>query len=851
MRDELATQWAGETLSRWAAWVMQRPRAVLAAFAGLLVLSALAAAQLRVDTDSSRMLASDLPFQERAQELNAAFPQVKNTVAVVIRGPRADPVEAAAAALAERLAAVEAVAEVFAPSADPFFLSNGFLYLDPPEMEARLIKLSKAANLIAALRADPTFDGFLAAISEAGALAERAEIGPEALDGLYREAAAVIAARGEGRSFAWTGALSPTQGQTVRVVSVLPKLDFTRVNAAKPALQAIAAEIAALDPTLLAEVEIGVTGDPALRAEELTSVTARIGLSLGLSVLLVAVVLWLALGTAARVGLALGTLAGTLVLTAGFAGAAVGALNLISIAFIVLMVGLGIDFAIHVLAHLDENSRTMPARRAMPRTAQGLGGALVLTALSTSAAFLAFTGTDFAGMAQLGLIGAAGVALAFGVTVTVVPAAVALWPGLAKGRPRGWVPALGAKAPGGGRRAMWLALALGLGAAVIATEARFDADPMGLRDPAARSVQVYGWLAAEPELAPLRLGLLAPAPADAEAAATRLSSLPEIRRAVWLGDLIPEDQDDKLAIIDLHWPSLEFAVNGTPANLLQTEPATPARLASALAGQGGAAADLAAALTAYAEVRSPEADAAIEAALFRHFPMMIDRLARMLDIGPIAESDLPAALRARYLSAGGQYRVEISPTADISDPNARRRFIAAVAQAAPEAAGPPAQIEGAAVAVAGAMVQASLIALAAAAALAFAALRSLLLVGAILVPVALAGAVTMAASVLLGMPFNYANIIVLPLLIGLGIDSGIHLALRSRQTDAVFATSTPRAVAYSALTTIGAFATLALSDHRGTASMGAMLAIALVAAVAMTFALTPPLVRLAERARRR
>jgi hypothetical protein len=105
----------------------------------------------------------------------------------------------------------------------------------------------------------------------------------------------------------------------------------------------------------------------------------------------------------------------------------------------------------------------------------------------------------------------------------------------------------------------------------------------------------------------------------------------------------------------------------------------------------------------------------------------------------------------------------------------------------------------------------------------------------------------MAASALLGLPFNYANVIVLPLMIGIGVDSAVHLALRAARTGKVAGTATPAAVAFSALTTIGAFATLALSDHRGTASMGTMLAIALVAAVAMAFALTGPLVRLAGR----
>ena len=111
-------------------------------------------------------------------------------------------------------------------------------------------------------------------------------------------------------------------------------------------------------------------------------------------------------------------------------------------------------------------------------------------------------------------------------------------------------------------------------------------------------------------------------------------------------------------------------------------------------------------------------------------------------------------------------------------------------------------------------------------------------------PLGLAATVTMAASALLGIPFNFANIIVLPLMIGIGVDSGIHLALRTANAaGTVFDTSTPRAVMASALTTVAAFGTLSLSDHTGTASMGTMLAISMIASVVMVFAITPLLVR--------
>jgi hypothetical protein len=269
-----------------------------------------------------------------------------------------------------------------------------------------------------------------------------------------------------------------------------------------------------------------------------------------------------------------------------------------------------------------------------------------------------------------------------------------------------------------------------------------------------------------------------------------------------------------------------------------------------VSGEGAAA--LAAALRALAANPDAARDAALAAPLFRYFPALIGRLKLQLAAGEITADALPEPLRARYLSPAGEYRVEIAPAGDLRNPAVLSAFAGAVAAVAPEAGGPPAQIAGASRAVAGAILEAAGLALLGCTLLAWVALRDPWRVAAILVPLLLAGAATAAASVLLGMPFNYANVIVLPLLVGIGIDSGIHFALRadhavtSDSATSVFDTSTPRAVLYSALTTVAAFGTLGFSDHPGTASMGILLAISVTVSLVMVFGLTPALVSFAQ-----
>lgn len=286
-------------IARLVSFVARWPRQVLVAVALLTGLSLFGASGLGVDTDSSRMLNPDLPFQADALALRAAFPQDKTAILVLVEGDTADRADTALRQIVNRLDGAEGIAEMFAPAIDPFLMQNGLLWSDLATFDDQMRRISQSSNLIASIRADQTVDGFLAALDQARLLAEGA--GREAdLAPIYAEAAEVFAGAAEGRvtPLAWTSALAGEGGPALRVLTVMPEPDFTALNPVKPALRAVEAAVAEarVDPGL----RIGITGDPVLRAEELRSVTARIFWSLGLSLGFVAIVLWLALGSLGR-----------------------------------------------------------------------------------------------------------------------------------------------------------------------------------------------------------------------------------------------------------------------------------------------------------------------------------------------------------------------------------------------------------------------------------------------------------------------------------------------------------------------------------------------------------------------
>jgi len=814
-----------------------------------------AAANLKVNTDTSAMLDASLDFQVRAKALREAFPEVKNDIAVIVRAPTLDEADAFAAAIRTRAAARPEIFEsVFAPAAEPFFRDNGLLYLDTDELEQRLSQMSKASGLIETLIKTPTAGQLFSTLADNDELAEKSELGKDTLDRIYAELADVIeaSAKGEFRPFSWMGAISADEPEVAytRMVYVTPKLDFTRLQPAKPAIAELRAEIGAIAGDFNGRVETYITGDPALRADELSAVTSGIELSFLISFLSVGALLLICYRS---VSLSLTTLAAlviTIVLTAAFAAAVVGELNLVSVAFTVLLVGLGLDFAIHLLLHIQERRGAgEDMATALRGSVHEVGPALTLAALTTALGFFAFIPTAFDGIAQLGVIAGVGVIVALFVSLTFIPAAL----GAIGGEGRKFKP----KKPAGrnslgGRLAAPVALAIvALGAAslVLLPKARFDADPMSLRDPNAQSVIGFNLLFDDKDTVPYRVTAMAANESDAASLAEKARAIAGVGGVRWLLNFVPEDQDDKLDLISYASGSLAFALDAeedrsaSPAIRAGAD-ALKTRLEAAHA-DGSPARRLAAALAASDDAALAKA----EQNIFAFWPSLVERLRDQLNADYVGIDTLPDNLRKRYLSADGKWRIDILPEADLRDPKLLKTFVKSVEAEIPDIAGGAIQSEKAGEVISGAMMQATGIALVIITLFLVILLRRIDEVLLMLFPLALAAALTTAAGVLLDIPFNYANVIVLPLLMGIGIDSGIHLVMRQRQLDVgedIFGASTPRAVLFSALTTVASFGSLMLSPHRGTASMGELLSIAIGFTLVCTLIVLPVAFRLFE-----
>jgi uncharacterized protein len=855
-------------LVAWVDGVRRYARAtVLVALAATVAAVYGVATQLSINTDTEDMLSADLPFRQDSNAHSAAFPQLSDNIVVVIDAATPDLADDSATMLARRLREHPQVfGSVFDPRGEPFFRTNGLLYLDIEELSDLADRLAEAQPFLGTLWRDASLRGLAGMLGLAiDEVTKEKGATPFEIARVLNAIAEVAERQAAGRFglLSWEllmGTAAEDTNESRRLIVIQPALDYTSLVPAERAMEVL--RETARDLALDSEhgVSVRLTGSAALSQEELASVSQGMGLAAALSLILVAVLLVVGLGSPRLAGATVATLLMGLTWTAAFALVAIGSLNLISVAFAVLFIGLSVDFGIHFgLRYREGIDGGAGHKAALEQAASGVGGALTLSAVAAAIGFFSFLPTDYRGLAELGLIAGVGMFIALFANVTVLPALLTLMP--LSPKPVHRAPTRSVDRAGSSRAIAWGALALGLAALALVPAARFDFDPLNLKDPSTESVGTLFDLMEESRTSPYSITVLAPNLDAAATLAGRLSKLDEVDDTATLIDYVPKNQDEKLAVIEDMALFLAPAFTAAPS---KTSIDSASRAAAVMtlqgdldrlvrAAKGAPLGDAAGRLSrALAALIGGGALAELEARLMTLLPGRLRALSNSLDAGPVTIDDLPDSLRRRQVAADGRASVEVYPKENLHQHQALRRFVGAVRAVAPHATGSPVVILEAGNTVVGAFRDAAVLAFVAIAVLLAVLLRRLRDVALVFSPLVLAALLTVAASVLFGLPFNFANVIVLPLLFGLGVANGIHLVLRRRDEGGVtevMASSTPRAVVFSALTTIGSFASIALSSHPGTASMGILLTIAITLSLACTLIVLPALMALDENMR--
>jgi uncharacterized protein len=814
-----------------------------------------------INTDITKLISKDIPWAQREIEFDKLFPNRNGGyILAVVDAPTSELAALARAELADKLAADRSLFKsVNQLGGSPFFAQNGLLFLPTQELGGITKSLTRSAPLVRALVTDPSLRGVAGLVGFALAGVNSGQLTLDQTTRAFNMAAAPIEGVLADRpaAFSWRELLSgmpPTTGDLRKFIEATPVLDFNSLEPGKRATDAIRSAAASLDLASRYQARVRLTGPVPIENEEFATVREGAATNGVVTLAVVLLILWLALKSFRIIVAVVIALFVGLSITAALGLMMVGALNLISVAFAVLFVGLGVDFGIQFsVRYRQERFKEPDLRKALMEAAARAGVPLTLAAAAVAAGFLSFLPTAYRGVSELGQIAGMGMLIAYITSITVLPALLYVL------HPPGEQEALGiaALAPVDDfledHRIPIIAATLGVAIAGLPLLyfLRFDFNPMNLRSATVESVATYLDLRRDPATGANSVNVLMPSVQAADEAARRFKAMPQVGTVRTIDTFVPDDQPAKLALIAEAAKALD-PVLALPARAAPTDEEIVAalnlragdltRASENGSGPGAEASKRLAAATTKLATADPARRQRAEAAFTVPLKLDLDDMRDLLKAMPITLDNLPGEITRSWRATDGRVRVEVAPSGDPDDNENIRAFARAVLALEPTATGGPISILESGRTVVTAFLQAGGWALASISILLWITLRRFGDVLLTLVPLLLAGVVTLEVCVLIRMPLNFANIIALPLLLGIGVAFKIYfvMAWRSGRTK-LLQSSLTRAVIFSAMTTATAFGSLWFSSHPGTSSMGKLLALSLACTLAAAVLFQPAL----------
>ena len=845
----LIRQWTGLVIKH--AWLTVAATLLFAVFC-----ATYAVGNLGVSTKTEDLISSDQQWLQDFDDFREQFPQIHRVLVLVVDAQTEALAQSAVTDLDSRLAnSSDLLLSQYSATVDEPLAGRELLLLGEEELFDLADDIAAAQPLIGRLRQNYSITEFLNILTAAF---ERDSIAIAPAFVSQLSTTLQTTKTDNSKLFDWSSQNRDEDKPARRLVLVKPVLDSEKARPAKRALKALRNIGEETSTAYAGRVDVRLTGSLALEDQELVSASKSAGSTGILALVSVLLILLIALRSWRLLLVSLVTLVTGLTATAAFAAAAFTKLNVISIAFAVLYIGLGIDLVIHYLLRLRERLATdSDLQTALLDTSQQIGGALFICALTTAAGFYAFVPTDFVGVSQLGLISGTGMFISLIVSMTLLPALV--WLVFPKGIQisstashwqAGVIFSWLVKAP---RVVIAVVLLAVCAAAFTLPDLRFENDPLQLRDPASESVQTFKELNRDPNTAVRSLSVLADADADVTTLIAKLNALPSVSRVLSLSSFKPDDVDNKLLLVEEIALLLGDDFADFPALASLNVAAVTAALQKLQASSNDSNENLSNSLSSVLAHLDQLDDTAkqdylerLQFALLGDLPAAMQLLSSRL--GPEPLDSMPQDFRKRWISDAGQQLLQVIPANDLSVPENIRQFVDEVVGVAPQATGVPVMFERSGDTVISAFKVAFITAFLVIGVFLFFLLQQKKNVLIALIPL-VASAVLLAGTMLLfDIPLNYANIIALPLLLGISVDTGIHLIHRSEHPlhghRDLLTSSTARAILFSSITTVASFGNLALSAHLGMASMGQMLTVGLIINVIIMLTLLPAMLSL-------
>ncbi len=806
---------------------------------------------LGVNTDTTDMLSRDLEWRKLDIAYEKEFPQFTDNLLIVIESDTPDQASDTAVKLHAALEDnPKLISDIFYPNLLPYFRQSAFLFLDTDELQDLADQLATIQPFLGTLLADKNLRGLFSMLSDALQYKQDGE------DIELRPLLIEINRAFEDKDYfvSWQKLMSTDKNEKTvhREFIVLRTLESEKeFLPGEDVIKHVRATIDSLG-LINNNVNIRLTGGTTLSYEELKSVSNANIQAIIASFILVAIILMIGLGSIRLVLSAIITLLFGLIATTAFAAATVGELNLISVAFAVLYIGLGIDFTIHLTLRYREQT-LLSNKNPLQQATSLMLRSLILCAITTAIGFYSFMPTDYDGVAELGWIAGSGMFISILFTLTLLPALISLKPYKAKSSIAHNNPQLASQLAQLPYKYSKQILLFSLVVLIILIsqiyKVSFDTNTLNLQDPENESVRTYRDLLQDSDSSPWSNVLLKQTREEVLTAIDAIKELDLVDDVIWLEDLLPTEQEDKLFIIDeMNLFMGDLSIDESKININHDE-------------QFDAANKLSSQIESYSDLELQEEINKLhnhlnhllknknsndieylQTQMLFNLDGRIDSLNAALNAEVVELEDIPDTVKQRWKTSK-YYKIEILPKEDLNDNAAMLRFVKQQQAYDNTVIGSPVISIEAGNAVMTAFKAAFTYALIAITVLLLFLIKQKTDALIILATILIGSVFTFGFMLIFNIPLNFANIIGLPLLLGIGVDSGIHIVDRFRQEQGknknIFMTSSTRGVFVSSLTTICSIGNLAFSSHAGTASMGLLLTVGLVSMMISTMMILP------------
>jgi len=625
-------------------------------------------------------------------------------------------------------------------------------------------------------------------------------------------------------------------------------------------------------------LNVGITGEPVLDYDEMKQATKDTTVASIVSLVLCALIFIYGYNEIGRPVKATICLVIGLGYTLAFTTLTIGHLNILTITFVPMLIGLGIDYGVHLITRYEEELRHgKTAEAALTKAMVFTGQGIFTGALTTAGAFLAMAFTHFKGIQEMGIICGGGLLLCFIPMMTMLPAM------LLRGRQNVMDHSVTEDATRARIENIWLqrpVLVLGITAGLCVAalfEARkvyFDYNLIKMQSPSLPSVVFEQKLLDSADKSLLYGAVIADSLTNAVELAEKIKKLPVVAdiEPPFYGDFLA-DQTEKLKLvgeIKHEIATLHFSAPDTrPVDVFElsrTLYGLYGYLGNALEEVGNSDPDLTRQLVALRQAienlrktmlqgdtlaLTEHADklAQFQHALFADLLDTFQVLQHQDDSAPLQVEDLPPALHDRFVGVTGKLLLQVYPKEDVWQRDKQEKFVSSLRNVDPNVTGTPVQLYEYETLLKNSYVQAAWYSLTAIAIMVFVHFRSL---GAVILSLLPVGIGTLWLAGLMGrfgIPINLANIMTLPLVIGIGVTNGIHILNRfaEERTPGILSRSTGKAVLVSGLTAIAGFGSLILARHRGIYSLGCLMAMGIATCMIAGLTFLPALLNLLSR----